>query len=68
MNVTFSDLQRAGSLFQKKAIKNKEIARAIRNNALFRIKESEILIDDSFQNTSSLYYCCSSCTPTSRVS
>ncbi|OXU29518.1 hypothetical protein TSAR_003830 [Trichomalopsis sarcophagae] len=63
-----NELRRAGLSVQKRAVKNKEQARIIRNNSLFRIKESEISIADPTKSSSFTYYCCSSCTPASRDS
>ncbi|XP_058793688.1 glycerol-3-phosphate acyltransferase 1, mitochondrial isoform X2 [Phymastichus coffea] len=66
--VSTNELKRAGLSIQKRAARNKEQARAVRNNSLFRIKETEITVADPTRNMSFLYYCCSSCTPASRDS
>lgn len=64
----FTELRRAGLSIQKRAIRTKEQARGVRNNALFKIKESEVSVPDPYRNSSFIYYCCRSCTPSSRVS
>lgn len=62
-----SGLRRAGQQVQRKRLQNRESARKIRENALFNIKESEPLSTLKSNCTPFLHFCCSSCTPASKV-
>lgn len=51
----------------KKKLQDKEQARKVRENSLFQIKETEPLVPTVTESSLFLHYCCSSCTPSSRV-
>ncbi|XP_031842920.1 glycerol-3-phosphate acyltransferase mino isoform X2 [Nomia melanderi] len=65
---TIGDLRRASHQVHKRRIQDRIQAKKIRENSLFKIKESEPLVPLVKEKPSFLRYCCSDCTPSSRDS
>lgn len=66
--VCILDLRRTGQQLYRRKIQDREQTRKIRENSLFKIKETEPLAPFVKEKSSLLHYCCNSCTPSSRVS
>ncbi|XP_076240613.1 glycerol-3-phosphate acyltransferase mino isoform X2 [Calliopsis andreniformis] len=66
--LSLEELRRAGQQLHRKKIQEREQARQIRESSLFKIKETEPLAPFIKEKPSFLYYCCRSCTPSSRDS
>lgn len=67
--LSFDGLRRAGQQYQKRRTQGREQARKIRDNNLYRIKESEPLPPtSSHQIIPFLHQCCGQCTPSSKNS
>ncbi|XP_076678138.1 glycerol-3-phosphate acyltransferase mino [Andrena cerasifolii] len=62
------EIRRTGQQFHRKRVQDREQARKIRENSLYKIKETEPLAPFVKEKTSFLHYCCTSCTPSSRDS
>lgn len=65
---TIAGLRRAGQQFHRRKIQDREQSRKIRESSLYSIKETEPLAPLIKYSSSFLHYCCSTCTPASRVS
>ncbi|XP_017889920.1 glycerol-3-phosphate acyltransferase 1, mitochondrial isoform X2 [Ceratina calcarata] len=63
---SIDELRRIGQQSYRKKIHDREQARKIRQNSLFRIKETEPFSPLVKNKPSFLHYCCNSCTPASR--
>ncbi|XP_076382724.1 glycerol-3-phosphate acyltransferase mino isoform X1 [Megalopta genalis] len=62
------ELRRTGLQLHRRKIQDREQARKVRENNLFKIKETEPLSALVKEKPSFLHYCCRSCTPASRDS
>lgn len=62
------ELRRTGQQFYKKKIQDREQAKKVRENSLFKIKETEPLVPVVKEKSPFLNYCCNNCTPSSRNS
>ncbi|XP_076301390.1 glycerol-3-phosphate acyltransferase mino isoform X2 [Lasioglossum baleicum] len=62
------ELRRTGLQLHRRKIQDREQSRKVRENSLFKIKETEPLIPLVKEKPSFLRYCCRSCTPSSRDS
>ncbi|XP_029045930.1 glycerol-3-phosphate acyltransferase 1, mitochondrial isoform X1 [Osmia bicornis bicornis] len=65
---SLDELRRAGQQLHRKKIQDREQARKIRENSLYKIKETEPLAPLVKEKSSYLHYCCNNCTPSSRNS
>lgn len=65
---TIAGLRRAGLQFYRRRIQDREQSRKIRESALYSIKETEPLMPLTKHKSSFMHYCCSTCTPVSKVS
>ncbi|XP_076164883.1 glycerol-3-phosphate acyltransferase mino isoform X2 [Ptiloglossa arizonensis] len=63
---SLEELRRTNHQLHRRRIQSREQARKIRENSLFKIKETEPLTVLVKEKPSFLHYCCSSCTPASR--
>ncbi|XP_043469028.1 glycerol-3-phosphate acyltransferase 1, mitochondrial isoform X1 [Leptopilina heterotoma] len=66
--LSLGGLRRAGQQMQRRRFQNKEQARKVREASLFKIKESEPMAAEIPRTTPFFFYCCRSCTPSSRDS
>ncbi|XP_033208938.1 glycerol-3-phosphate acyltransferase 1, mitochondrial isoform X2 [Belonocnema kinseyi] len=66
--LSLGGLRRAGQQMQRRRFQTKEQARKVREASLFKIKETEPIAAQIPRTTAFFYYCCSSCTPSSRDS
>lgn len=64
---SIDELRRSGQQLYRKKMHDREQARKIRENTLFKIKETEPLSPLVKNKSSFLHYCCNSCTPASRT-
>lgn len=64
--LSLEELRRTGQQLHKKKIQERERARKIRENSLFKIKEAEPIAPFLKEKPSFLRQCCRSCTPSSR--
>nr|XP_012153368.1 PREDICTED: glycerol-3-phosphate acyltransferase 1, mitochondrial isoform X3 [Megachile rotundata] len=66
--LSLDELRRAGQQLHRKKIQDREQARKIRENSLFKIKETEPLAPLVKEKSSYLHFCCNNCTPSSKNS
>ncbi|KAK0165007.1 hypothetical protein PV328_003565 [Microctonus aethiopoides] len=64
--LSLDGLRRAGQQTQRRRIQNREQGRRIRENALLKIKETELFVPPPKEMSSFILQCCQTCTPTSR--
>ncbi|CAL7938466.1 unnamed protein product [Xylocopa violacea] len=65
---SIEEFRRADQQLYRKKAQDREQVRKIRENSLFKIKETEPLAPLVNEKSSFLHYCCRSCTPSSRNS